>query len=134
MSCVNLRGVAQLGRAPALGAGGRWFESSHPDSTILDETGGCRFSCHWPSGQKAKALQFAWISKRRGRVVARGRGRADHRGSQRVGGSRYASCQTSGSHCARLKCLHGPTCVADFTATLLKGVRQQIFDTRNGGF
>lgn len=24
-------GVAQLGRAPALGAGGRWFESSHPD-------------------------------------------------------------------------------------------------------
>ncbi len=25
------RGVAQLGRAPALGAGGRWFKSSHPD-------------------------------------------------------------------------------------------------------
>ena len=28
---VQYRGVAQLGRAPALGAGGRWFESSHPD-------------------------------------------------------------------------------------------------------
>lgn len=26
-----LRGVAQLGRAPALGAGGRRFESCHPD-------------------------------------------------------------------------------------------------------
>ena len=25
------RGVAQLGSAPAWGAGGRWFESSHPD-------------------------------------------------------------------------------------------------------
>lgn len=28
------RGVAQLGRAPALGAGGRWFKSSHPDHTF----------------------------------------------------------------------------------------------------
>ena len=28
---IKLRGVAQLARAPALGAGGRWFESSHPD-------------------------------------------------------------------------------------------------------
>ena len=27
------RGVAQLGRAPALGAGGRWFESSRPDTS-----------------------------------------------------------------------------------------------------
>jgi hypothetical protein len=27
----GLRGVAQLGSAPALGAGGRWFESSRPD-------------------------------------------------------------------------------------------------------
>ena len=26
----NLRGVAQFGSAPAWGAGGRWFESSHP--------------------------------------------------------------------------------------------------------
>ena len=26
-----IRGVAQSGSAPALGAGGRWFESSHPD-------------------------------------------------------------------------------------------------------
>ena len=25
------RGVAQSGSAPAWGAGGRWFESSHPD-------------------------------------------------------------------------------------------------------
>jgi hypothetical protein len=25
------RGVAQLGSAPVLGTGGRWFESSHPD-------------------------------------------------------------------------------------------------------
>jgi hypothetical protein len=28
---MNKRGVAQLARAPALGAGGRWFKSSHPD-------------------------------------------------------------------------------------------------------
>ena len=27
------QGVAQLGRAPALGAGGRWFKSSHPDNS-----------------------------------------------------------------------------------------------------
>lgn len=27
----RLRGVAQLGSASALGAEGRWFESSHPD-------------------------------------------------------------------------------------------------------
>ena len=51
------RGVAQFGSALAWGARGRWFESSHPDSTRLDETGGYRFSCHWPSGQKEKALQ-----------------------------------------------------------------------------
>ena len=29
------RDVAQSGRAPALGAGGRWFESSYPDHLIL---------------------------------------------------------------------------------------------------
>ena len=28
---VQSRGVAQPGSAPALGAGGRWFESSRPD-------------------------------------------------------------------------------------------------------
>jgi hypothetical protein len=28
---VKLRGVAQFGSAPALGAGGRGFESLHPD-------------------------------------------------------------------------------------------------------
>lgn len=31
MQAAALRGVAQLVRVPALGAGGRWFESSHPD-------------------------------------------------------------------------------------------------------
>ena len=28
---LTSRGVAQPGSAPALGAGGRWFESSRPD-------------------------------------------------------------------------------------------------------
>ena len=28
---LQSRGVAQPGSAPALGAGGRWFESSRPD-------------------------------------------------------------------------------------------------------
>ena len=28
------RGVAQSGSAPALGAGGRWFESTRPDQII----------------------------------------------------------------------------------------------------
>ncbi len=28
---MNWRGVAQPGRVPALGAGCRWFDSSHPD-------------------------------------------------------------------------------------------------------
>ena len=32
---VQYRGVAQPGRAPALGAGGRWFESSHPDLRLI---------------------------------------------------------------------------------------------------
>ena len=30
-SLMKFRGVAQPGSAPALGAGGRWFKSSHPD-------------------------------------------------------------------------------------------------------
>ncbi len=29
------RGVAQSGSAPALGAGGRWFESTRPDQEIV---------------------------------------------------------------------------------------------------
>ena len=29
------RGVAQLARVPALGAGGRWFESSRPDHDLV---------------------------------------------------------------------------------------------------
>ncbi len=33
---MKYRDVAQLGSAPAWGAGGRWFESSRPDhSTII---------------------------------------------------------------------------------------------------
>ncbi len=32
------RGVAQLGSAPAWGAGGRWFESSLPDQIPLSRT------------------------------------------------------------------------------------------------
>ena len=32
---VQSRGVAQPGSAPALGAGGRWFESSRPDHSAL---------------------------------------------------------------------------------------------------
>ena len=31
----GLRGVAQLGSAPALGAGGRWFKSSRPDWWVV---------------------------------------------------------------------------------------------------
>src|SRR5713226_1150458 len=31
---LQSRGVAQPGSAPALGAGGRWFESSRPDQQI----------------------------------------------------------------------------------------------------
>ena len=31
------RGVAQLGSASALGAEGRWFESSHPDKLSMKE-------------------------------------------------------------------------------------------------
>ena len=32
-------GVAQLGRAPALEAGGRWFESTHPDQRVVAQLG-----------------------------------------------------------------------------------------------
>ena len=32
---LSARGVAQLGSATALGAVGRWFESSHPDHFFL---------------------------------------------------------------------------------------------------
>ena len=31
------RGVAQFGSAPALGAGGRWFESSRPDHLLFQQ-------------------------------------------------------------------------------------------------
>ena len=31
IQCKDGRDVAQLGSAPRLGRGGRWFESSHPD-------------------------------------------------------------------------------------------------------
>lgn len=31
MGVINNRGVAQLGSVTALGAGGRWFKSNHPD-------------------------------------------------------------------------------------------------------
>lgn len=31
LAFMNWRGVAQPGRVPALGAGCRWFDSSHPD-------------------------------------------------------------------------------------------------------
>ncbi len=34
LNYVKIREVAQLGSAPALGAGGRWFESSLPDQAI----------------------------------------------------------------------------------------------------
>ncbi len=39
------RGVAQPGSAPALGAGGRWFESSRPDhfSRVLFRSDGWQF-------------------------------------------------------------------------------------------
>lgn len=36
---LNHRGVAQLGRAPALGAGGRRFKSCHPDHKDLKRAG-----------------------------------------------------------------------------------------------
>ncbi len=34
IQCISFRGVAQLGSASALGAEGRWFESSRPDQNI----------------------------------------------------------------------------------------------------
>ena len=34
---IIFRSVAQFGSAPALGAGGRWFESSHSDHYSRDE-------------------------------------------------------------------------------------------------
>lgn len=34
------RGVAQLASAPAWGAGGRWFESTHPDNNPDDISAG----------------------------------------------------------------------------------------------
>ena len=34
------RDVAQLGSAPALGAGGRWFKSSRPDQEFHTQCGG----------------------------------------------------------------------------------------------
>lgn len=34
MSLLNDRGVAQSGSVSALGAGGRWFESNHPDHSF----------------------------------------------------------------------------------------------------
>ena len=37
---LSARGVAQLGSATALGAVGRWFESSHPDHFLLCLCGG----------------------------------------------------------------------------------------------
>lgn len=38
LTCPNqLRNVAQSGSAPALGAGGRWFESSHTDQVLTEE-------------------------------------------------------------------------------------------------
>lgn len=33
---THLRGVAQSGSAPTLGAGGRWFESSSPDQPFTE--------------------------------------------------------------------------------------------------
>ena len=36
---VPYRGVAQLGSATALGAVGRWFESSHPDQIGVSSNG-----------------------------------------------------------------------------------------------
>lgn len=35
MGLINDRGVAQSGSVSALGAGGRWFESNHPDHFFL---------------------------------------------------------------------------------------------------
>lgn len=52
------RGVAQPGRALALGARGRWFESSHPDHSFtgsaeaailpVSDTGNREFESHLP--------------------------------------------------------------------------------------
>ena len=35
MSLSHVRGVAQPGSVSALGAGGRWFESNHPDHFFI---------------------------------------------------------------------------------------------------
>ena len=35
IDCCKYRGVAQFGRVPDWGSGGRWFESSHSDQYIL---------------------------------------------------------------------------------------------------
>ena len=38
-----IRDVAQFGSAPALGAGCRWFESSHPDHILAAKNRGFYF-------------------------------------------------------------------------------------------
>ena len=47
----HTRGVAQSGRAPAWGAGGRWFESNRPDQLLLRH--------EKPPGRESGGFSFA---------------------------------------------------------------------------
>ena len=60
------RGVAQLGSAPAWGAGGRWFESSHPDQ-LLDVPAHDHLKKLATSG--AKTGVFLSPARSRGRIL-----------------------------------------------------------------
>src|SRR5690348_12806727 len=52
-----VRGVAQPGRVPALGAGCRWFESSRPDHRLRNELwSGADESADLPAGQDGHAI------------------------------------------------------------------------------
>jgi len=60
------RGVAQPGRAPALGAGSRQFESGRPDSFILNGLGGIRGSslampARSPAGNRPSKPRGAFV-------------------------------------------------------------------------
>src|SRR5438270_94923 len=48
------RGVAQLGSAPAWGAGGRWFKSSRPDHTYRP----VRAASPTPAGRRRERISF----------------------------------------------------------------------------
>ena len=65
---VDLRGVAQFGSAPALGAGCRRFESCHPDARDVIHDG---LSCRLP--RAAFLLGREWCAQNVRKAVSKGR-------------------------------------------------------------